>query len=87
MEHLTEDELIDWENRHDEVISWLHRWTLLSVILSSACIATVVFSDSVAAWLVMLALALIALVMQRRYINKDAALHLEMNQKLDGEDQ
>lgn len=78
MEHLTEDELVAWEERHDEVVVWGRRWGFVTIIIFSAALTTIVLDGSSLATVVLNVLGGVGLLAQFYYHRKHMALHVEI---------
>lgn len=78
MEHLTEEQLAEWDRLHEEAISWGHRWTLVTVMIISAAITTLVLTGISLATVVLMVLGGIGLVAKLHYHRKHMALHMEL---------
>lgn len=76
MEHMTEEELIAWEERHENAVMWWGRWGALVWVLGTGSLIAIL-SGSVMNFWVLVALTAVAWLMKRRSERDHEALHDE----------
>lgn len=74
-EDMTEDELVAWEDEHDDVVKWGDRWSLLGIGLSIVSLVTIIFAYSFVGNTVLILLLGVAILMQLHYQRRHIKLH------------
>lgn len=82
-EDLTEDELIDWYERHDDIIAWEGMWNSLATVFALIGLCLVLFTGQGMAALAFSGLAILFVLARVRCQYKHGALHAERGQYID----